>query len=143
MSSNLARILGALMSGLLFGAGLVMSGMTKPQKVLGFLDVFGNWDPSLLFVMAGAIAVHAVGHRLVRRRPAPLADTAFSLPGQTAIDKRVLVGAALFGVGWGLTGYCPGPAVVSLAAASTSVVVFMSFLLLGNRLGTQLEQKRR
>lgn len=102
-----------LVSGLLFGAGLCGSGMTSPEKVIGFLDFFGRWEPSLLWVMVGAIAVHLPMHRLVRRLPASLTGAPFPLPTKTAIDARLLLGASIFGVGWGLGGFCPGPAIAS------------------------------
>lgn len=137
-----ARVLGALACGALFGAGLVVSEMTRPVKVLGFLDVLGNWDPSLVFVMVGAIAVHALGNRLVRRRERPLADTRFAVPPEGGADARLLLGAGIFGVGWGLTGYCPGPAVVSLASGSLAVLVFVASLLAGNRLAARVAPPR-
>lgn len=126
------QIVGAVASGLLFGSGLLLSGMTRPSKVLGFLTISADWDPSLLFVMMGAIAVHALGYRLVVQRGAPLADDRFWLPKQTLIDARLVAGAAIFGVGWGLSGYCPGPAVVSLASGSLPLIVFLIALLLGS-----------
>jgi len=135
------RALGAIAAGLLFGAGLLLSGMTRPAKVLGFLDVFGDWDPSLLLVMAGAIGVHALGYRLVRRRAVPLADVRFWVPERGAIDARLLFGSALFGVGWGLAGYCPGPALVSLASAAPGVLVFVLALILGSKLTAALGER--
>lgn len=112
------------LAGLLFGLGLAVSGMTQPGKVIAFLDVAGAFDPSLAFVMAGAIAVHALAHRLITRRRAPLFDRTFHLPRRTDVDRRLLVGAALFGVGWGLGGFCPGPALVSLATLRSDAIVF-------------------
>jgi uncharacterized membrane protein YedE/YeeE len=117
--------------GLLFGFGLILSGMTDPGKVIGFLDVAGNWDPSLAFVMAGAIGVHFVAHRLVLRRTAPLFDDRFHMPTRRDIDPRLLGGAGLFGVGWGLGGYCPGPALVSAAAALLPALVFDAAMTAG------------
>jgi uncharacterized protein len=134
------RALGAIAAGLLFGAGLLLSGMTRPAKVLAFLDVFGDWDASLALVMAGAISVHALGYRLVRRRTVPLADERFWVPEQKKLDARLLVGAALFGVGWGLSGYCPGPALVSLASAGPGVLVFVIALVLGSKLSSWLSE---
>jgi hypothetical protein len=101
-------------AGLLFGLGLLISGMADPAKVQNFLDVFGTWDPSLAFVMAGAVAVTFVGYRAAFRQPAPLLTERFHLPTAAAIDRRVVWGAAVFGIGWGLTGFCPGPAIVSI-----------------------------
>jgi uncharacterized membrane protein YedE/YeeE len=110
-------------SGALFAAGLTLSGMTRPSKVIGFLDVSGAWDPSLAFVMVGAIAVHFVLLRLTRHRRAPLFDRAFRAPGTTRVDTRLLVGAALFGIGWGTVGYCPGPSLVAMTSAPAGVFV--------------------
>jgi uncharacterized membrane protein YedE/YeeE len=123
--------LAALLSGLLFGVGLGVSGMTLPAKVIGFLDVAGDWDASLAFVMVGAIAVHAVLYRLVRRRPVPLFDGTFHVPTRRDLDARLVVGAALFGVGWGLGGFCPGPALVSLGSGSGAAVLFVAAMLVG------------
>ena len=125
----------ALLAAVLFGVGLVVSGMTSPQKVLGFLDVFGAWDPSLAFVMVGAISVHAVLYRFVRRRTAPLFAERFWVPERKGIDAPLVVGAALFGVGWGLSGICPGPGLVVLPAGvvdgATPLLAFLAALLGG------------
>lgn len=102
----------AFLSGLIFGIGLILSRMADPAKVLNFLDITGNWDPSLAFVMIGAIAVGLVGFYLARKRPASLLDTPIQLPTATRIDKRLVLGSSLFGTGWGLAGICPGPAIV-------------------------------
>ena len=107
----LKRNLAALAAGLLFGLGLAVAQMTNPLKVLAFLDIFGNWDPSLALVMGGAVAVTLVGFRLVLRQPAPLFDTKFHLPTRRDLDRNLLLGAALFGTGWGIAGFCPGPVV--------------------------------
>ncbi len=104
----------ALLSGLLFGLGLALSGMVNPMKVQNFMDVFGTWDPSLLFVMGGGLATALIGYRFVLKRPAPLYERAFHLPATSGIDTRLIAGAVLFGLGWGLTGFCPGPAIASL-----------------------------
>jgi len=114
----------ALFAGLLFGAGLVIAGMTNPAKVTGFLDVFGRWDASLAFVMVGAIGVHFVLLRRILRRPHPLFESSFQTPKRTGIDGRLLVGAAVFGVGWGLGGVCPGPGLVDAASGSLYALVF-------------------
>jgi hypothetical protein len=105
--------------------------MTQPAKVTAFLDFTGDWDPSLACVMIGAILVHTVLYRLIRRRPSPLFVTAFSLPTRTDIDARLVAGAALFGIGWGLGGFCPGPAVTSLASGHASVVIFVAAMVAG------------
>jgi uncharacterized membrane protein YedE/YeeE len=123
--------LSALASGLLFGLGLGVSGMTLPSKVIGFLDVTGDWDPSLALVMMGALAVHFVLFRLVRRRPSPIFDTKFHVPTRTDLDGRLVAGAALFGVGWGLGGYCPGPGLVSAATGSVPALTFVLAMSLG------------
>lgn len=130
MSPQNRTRLAALASGSLFGGGLVLAGMTQPSKVIGFLDMFGGeWDPSLALVMAGAIGVHAVAYRLVKGRASPLWAERWSLPTRSDIDGRLLLGAALFGIGWGLGGFCPGPGLVSLVGAATSSVVFVVAML--------------
>jgi uncharacterized membrane protein YedE/YeeE len=116
--------LAAFGAGALFAVGLAVSGMTKPSKVVGFLDVGGAWDASLAFVMLGAIAVHFVAYRLIRRRRAPLLDSRFHLPTRKDIDLRLVLGAALFGIGWGLGGFCPGPALVTAAGGGQGALVF-------------------
>jgi len=120
-----------LASGLLFGVGLGVSGMTQPAKVLAFLDVTGAWNPTLLFVMGGAVGIHFWAYRWVRTRSAPRLGGTFVLPTRTSIDLRLCGGAALFGVGWGLAGYCPGPALVSLASGTMPVLVFVASMLAG------------
>jgi len=137
---NALRAAGALGAGLAFGIGLTVSGMTRPSKVLAFLDVLGNWDPSLLFVMAGAVGVYALGYRL--RREKPLAADDYVLPSGGSIDGRLLLGAAVFGVGWGLSGYCPGPAVVSLGSGTPAVLVFVACLSAGMGLARLAEKTR-
>ncbi|MBK9037237.1 MAG: hypothetical protein IPL61_39345 [Myxococcales bacterium] len=123
----LATVIGGL-----FGAGLLLSGMTDPAKVVGFLDVSRSWDPSLAFVMGGAILVYAPLMRLVQRwRKTPWVDTAFHLPSRRDIDAGLVVGAAIFGVGWGLGGLCPGPGVVAAASGSTTGVLFVVAMLVG------------
>lgn len=130
-SSPSVRAMIAFASGMLFAVGLALAGMTKPAKVMAFLDVAGAWDPSLAFVMIGATSVYAVAHRLVLRRRAPMRATAFQSPSQREIDAKLLVGAGLFGVGWGLAGYCPGPALTSLATASLDTVTFVLAMAMG------------
>jgi len=132
-----------LISGFVFALGLGLGGMTQPQKVIGFLDVFGNWDPSLAFVMAGAVGVYALAHRFVKpsNRP-PSAPTARNTGKGSAvnIDRRLVLGAGLFGVGWGLVGYCPGPAVTSLASGAKIPIVFTVTMLVGMRSFDSLDQ---
>ncbi len=127
----MARILGGLIAGLLFGVGLTISGMINPAKVIGFLDVFGAWDPSLAFVMLGGVAVTAVGYRTVLRRSQPLFEPGFTLPTRRDIDLPLLLGAGLFGIGWGLGGYCPGPALAGLGFGSVETLGFVGTMLLG------------
>lgn len=117
--------LSAALAGLLFGAGLVVSGMTRPEKVIGFLDVLGRWDASLVFVMASAVVVHFAAFRWMRQRQAPLFDTTFHLPTRTRIDARLVAGAAVFGVGWGLAGLCPGPGLLSAAGGTFVAIAFV------------------
>lgn len=130
-NERVTRPLSAFITGLLFGAGLVVAGMTRPEKVLGFLDVFGVWDPSLAFVMLSAIGVYAVSRWLVLRRRAPLFDTQFHVPTNRVLDARLLAGSAVFGVGWGLGGYCPGPALVAATSGALAPFVFVTAMTLG------------
>ena len=120
-----------LLAGLVLGLGLVISGMTDPAKVKGFLDVGGRWDASLALVMVGAIGVHAVLLRRSLRRPKPLFASTFDAPRRTAIDGRLVLGAAIFGVGWGLGGVCPGPGIVDAASGSAYAAVFTVAMALG------------
>ena len=117
--------LASFVCGLIFGLGLLISGMTQPTIVLGFLDVFGRWDPTLAFVMAGALAVSAVGFALARGRPRPVLAAKHLWPTRTDIDRPLVVGSILFGIGWGLAGLCPGPALENLASLSPKVIVFV------------------
>jgi uncharacterized protein len=141
MSRTVAKALGAAASGLLFGAGLVVSGMTNPAKVLAFLDPLGTWDPSLALVMLGAIAVHAFAYRIVRKLSKPLAAHEFHVVRARAVDARLVLGAATFGVGWGLAGYCPGPSVVAVGSGSAGAGVFVVALLAGILLAARLERR--
>jgi hypothetical protein len=125
------RALLALLSGTIFGFGLALSGMMNPARVRGFLDLFGDWDPTLAFVMGGALAVMALAWSMQRRMQAPVADAKFHLPGTTRIDSQLLGGAALFGIGWGLAGLCPGPAIASLALVWPQAAVFSLAMLAG------------
>ena len=121
----------AALSGLIFGLGLIASGMTDPGKVKGFLDLFGAWDPSLALVMGGAIAVGAVAFGRARRRTASWTGARIEIPSSTVIDGRLLLGGVLFGVGWGIAGFCPGPAIVSASAGSTAAWGFVVAMLVG------------
>jgi uncharacterized membrane protein YedE/YeeE len=120
--------------GLLFGLGLILSGMTDPSKVLGFLDIFGLWDPSLALVMGGAIAVGFFAFAWVKKRTVNFLGGALYLPTSSQIDKPLVIGAVLFGAGWGLAGFCPGPALVSLASGQIKAAVFVVFMLAGMQL---------
>lgn len=124
----------AFLAGVVFALGLALSGMTVPAKVIGFLDITGAWDPSLAFVMVGAIGVHAVARRFVLRRGTPLGAPAFDEPSARAIDVPLVVGAAIFGVGWGIAGYCPGPAIATLGAGSLASLVFVGAMAAGMEL---------
>jgi uncharacterized protein len=120
-----------LVLGLLFGVGLVVSGMSDPAKVLNFLDLFGTWDPSLAFVMGGAVITAFIGYRIVLRRPKPVASASFHLPTHVEIDRRILVGPAIFGIGWGLGGFCPGPALTATTLGAAGAYAFLPMMFLG------------
>ena len=125
------KALSFFLTGMLFAAGLVVSGMTQPAKVLGFLDVSGVWDPALLFVMGGAVVVTFFGYRWILDRQAPLYAPSFDIPLRKNIDAPLLIGAAFFGIGWGTAGFCPGPAIVALASGSTDVMIFVAAMFAG------------
>ncbi|WP_207956091.1 YeeE/YedE family protein [Rubrobacter marinus] len=127
----MSRIIVALFAGALFGVGLVVSGMADPQKVIGFLDFAGDWDPTLLFVMGGALLVTMPAFRLILKRPRPVLADGFDLPTKSAPEARLIGGAALFGLGWGLSGFCPGPAVAALSTGLTPVLAFVASMLAG------------
>jgi uncharacterized membrane protein YedE/YeeE len=129
----------ALISGALFGVGLLLSGMTRPAKVIAFLDVGGAWDPSLALVMIGAIGVFAIGYRLIAPRGRAIGGGPLYLPTKTCIDRSLVVGAAVFGVGWGLGGYCPGPAIVSAAGAAAPALVFVAAMVVGMLLARRVQ----
>jgi uncharacterized membrane protein YedE/YeeE len=144
MASNSSRpgqALVGLLAGTAFGLGLGVSQMVDPRKVLGFLDIAGAWDPSLMFVLGGAVGVTALGFRFVLRRPAPLLGDRFHLSRAVAIDAPLCAGAVLFGIGWGLAGYCPGPAIASLGFANPEALWFLPAMLAG--IGLQRWQLRR
>jgi uncharacterized protein len=123
--------LASFICGLIFGWGLLISGMTQPEKVLGFLDIFGRWDPTMGFVMAGALAVSALGFLFAKRRVAPVFAAQSLWPTRTDIDRRLVAGAVLFGAGWGMVGLCPGPALENLATLSPRVIVFVVAMAAG------------
>jgi uncharacterized protein len=125
------RLLSTYLIGLIFGVGISISGMANPAKVLNFFDVAGTWDPSLIFVMGGAVVVAFLGYRIVLQRPAPIIDAKFHLPENSHIDARLLGGSALFGVGWGIAGFCPGGAIPALGTGRIEVFAFMAALIVG------------
>ncbi|NPT46385.1 YeeE/YedE family protein [Paraburkholderia sp. 1N] len=140
------RYLVSLISGLLFGVGLALSGMTRPLKVLGFLDVAGKWDPSLILVLGGAVTVATVAFHFILRRKAPLLAPSFDLPTTKGVDRRLIAGAMIFGVGWGIAGYCPGPAIALFAAPDTEALYFLPAMVAGwwlYRLTTSLGSRLR
>lgn len=131
----------ALISGFIFAIGLGVSGMTQPHIVRGFLDVFGDWNWSLMGVMGGAIAVHAVSYRLILKRQSPILDTKFQLPQKKDIDARLISGAVIFGLGWGWAGICPGPGIVSLVSGNLSFFYFVGSMLMGMKLFQVFEKR--
>jgi uncharacterized membrane protein YedE/YeeE len=135
-------VLASLLAGLVFGLGLIASGMTNPAKVLGFLDLGGTWDPSLAFVMAGAIAVASVGFAFSRKRTTSLIGAAMKLPTAQHIDRRLVVGSAVFGVGWGIAGFCPGPALVALGLGEIKALVFVAAMLAGMGIFELIERRK-
>ncbi len=134
-------IFAATGSGIFFALGLGISGMTQPGKVTAFLDFAGAWDPSLAFVMVGAIAVYALGSRLVLRRRQPVLAGSFQIPTNRKLDGRLFLGAALFGIGWGLAGFCPGPALVSLSSLQTASILFVVAMLIGILVGGKIPSR--
>lgn len=127
----MGRYFSFALAGLLFGAGLTVSGMVNPMKVLNFLDLTGNWDPTLILVMGGGLTIAAIGYRLAFGRGRPVFANEFQLPGTGMIDARLLAGAAMFGAGWGLTGFCPGPAVASLVFGNSQSMIFVAAMAAG------------
>lgn len=125
------KIIMSFITGLIFGLGLILSGMTDPSKVIGFLDLTGDWDPSLAFVMGGAVLVSTVAFRIAKRRSKALLGDAFRLPTARQIDARLILGGMTFGAGWGLAGYCPGPALASVAQGGSKPIIFVIAMLAG------------
>ncbi|WP_425463315.1 DUF6691 family protein [Methylobacterium terricola] len=136
------RLAAAALAGLLFGVGLAMSGMLDPARVRGFLDVAGAWDPTLAVVLAGAVAASGLGTALARRLRRPVLADAFDWPTRTRIDRDLVLGAVLFGIGWGLSGFCPGPAVAALSGGALPVVVFVAAMLVGMAAHAALRRPR-
>ena len=125
----------SLISGVLFGFGLAISSMINPAKIVGFLDITGNWDPSLAFVMGGVVFVTAVTFRVILNRPAPMFANKFELPSKVDLDGKLIFGAAIFGIGWAVSGLCPGPAISSIIFLDENLLIFISTLLLGSFIG--------
>jgi len=136
------RALSALLAGLVFGIGLIVSGMSNPAKVLGFLDLAGNWDPSLAFVMVGAIGAGYFAFRYARQCPAPVLGGDMRLPTARTVDRRLVLGSVAFGVGWGLAGFCPGPALVALGAGYVKALVFALAMVAGMAIFEVIERWR-
>lgn len=137
------RLASAFAIGLIFGLGIALSGMINPAKVLNFFDLAGTWDPSLAFVMAGALAVAVPGYRLVLRRPAPVMENRFQLPDTRVIDRRLVLGSATFGVGWGIAGFCPGGALPALGTGEPGVYLFVASLIAGLLLARVIQSRTR
>ena len=125
----------SLTSGLIFGFGLAVSSMINPVKIVGFLDITGNWDPSLAFVMGGAVFVTALTFRLILKRPKPIFTDIFELPSKVSLDRKLITGAAIFGVGWAMSGLCPGPAISSIGLLDEKLLIFVCTLLIGSFIG--------
>ncbi len=130
----------AFVVGFIFAIGLGVSGMTQPEKVIGFLDLFGNWDPSLMFVMVGAISLHSIAYKFILKRKSPLLALHWQVPSKKDLTPALMIGSVLFGIGWGLAGYCPGPAVTSLAAFQVEPWLFVAAMLVGMLIFKQLDK---
>lgn len=135
------RLLTAFLIGIIFGTGIAVSGMINPAKVLNFFDLFGSWDPSLAFVMGGALAVAIPGYRLVLGRPAPAFEDRFQLPDTRVIDRRLILGSATFGIGWGIAGFCPGGALPALGTGEPAVFLFIAALIGGLMIARVLQTR--
>ncbi len=140
--NRFAQIITALVAGTVFGLGLAMSGMLDPARVRGFLDIFGVWDPSLAFVLGGAVTVALAGMAVLKRLRRPAFDEGFHLPATSPIDRRLLLGSAIFGIGWGMAGFCPGPALASLSLGLAPVVLFVIAMLAGMTLHDRVWLRR-
>jgi uncharacterized protein len=140
---HVRNVISALVAGLVFGIGLAVSQMISPAKVIGFLDIAGNWDPSLALVMGGAVMVTSVGFAIARRRSHPLLAESFQWPTGTLIDARLIIGGALFGAGWGIAGYCPGPAIASIGFLQPGTLLFVGAMLTGMILFELFDRRSR
>jgi hypothetical protein len=136
----MSRHIVALLTGIIFGLGLAVSGMINPEKVLGFLDIAGAWDPSLALVMGGAVGVTLLTFRRVLKLPKPLFGARFEIPTSASVDSPLLIGATIFGIGWGIAGYCPGPAIAALTIGSIEPIVFIAAFIAGNFLSVMLDR---
>ena len=137
------HLVSALLVGLIFGIGLILGGMTNPVKVIGFLDLFGNWDPSLALVMGGAVAVGLITFKIAGGRPTSLIGEPMRIPTNNDIDRRLLIGSLVFGAGWGLAGFCPGPALVAFGSGSLKATVFVAAMVAGMGLFEIIERSRK
>ena len=138
----MGRLFAALLTGTLFGAGLTVGDMVNPARVIAFLDLFGNWDPSLAFVMGGALVPSAIGYAVMRRMERPLLHPEFHVPQGGSVDPQLLIGGAMFGAGWGLAGYCPGPALAGLVFGAWQTFVFVAAMVAGMWLYRAFEGRR-
>ena len=134
MNNKVMKMITPLLAGVLFGLGLLVSGMTNPEKVRGFLDVFGDWQPALIAVMVSAIVVFAIAYALSNKMKQPWFHSVFHKPSLTRLDARLITGAALFGIGWGMVGLCPGPALLNIMTGQEDILLFVVALLVGNRI---------
>jgi uncharacterized membrane protein YedE/YeeE len=134
MNNKVMKMITPLLAGVLFGLGLLVSGMTNPEKVRGFLDVFGDWQPALMAVMVSAIVVFAIAYALSNKMKQPWFHSVFHKPSLTRLDARLITGAALFGIGWGMVGLCPGPALLNIMTGQEDILLFVVALLVGNRI---------
>ena len=142
MTRNILQFSAALLSGIVFGFGLSLSGMLNPVRVQGFLDVFGDWDPSLAFVLGGAVTVAFIGMQVMKRMRRPFFDDSFHIPTNRKIDSPLVIGSTLFGLGWGIGGFCPGPAVASLSVGIPQTVLFVVAMLVGMTLYDRVWSRR-
>ncbi|MBT8139528.1 MAG: YeeE/YedE family protein [Gammaproteobacteria bacterium] len=134
--------LSAFIAGAIFGIGLIVSEMVNPVRVIGFLDLAGNWDPTLAFVMGGALLVTAIGYKIVLGQPGPVFSAEFELPKNKIIDRKLIIGAAMFGIGWGLSGFCPGPALVGLGTLKPDILLFVISMIAGIKLFEWFGERR-
>ncbi|MEE4249666.1 MAG: YeeE/YedE family protein [Alcanivoracaceae bacterium] len=137
------HLVSALLVGLIFGIGLILGGMTNPAKVIGFLDLFGNWDPSLALVMGGAVAIGLVTFKIAGGRPTSLIGEPMRIPKNDDIDRRLIIGSLIFGAGWGLAGFCPGPALVAFGSGSLKAIVFVAAMVAGMGMFEIIERSRQ